>query len=270
MSASSYGPEYPNTAHLLSLIGGILIVLDGFLTIIAGLLLSAFIGSDIPGASAAVAFVVGFGLLGVIFGFLIVFWAYRLKSNPGSARMLGILIIVFSLIGFLGGGGFYIGSILALIGGIMAVSWHPPVVYQPVYGRAGLRRAIRSTRRGTPVEPSRRPSAAARCRSAVLLIVRDSQRRVSSVLREVRRPDGLGATFENPFRPAGHALGFVCVPEKGYLGGGQPALTRCTGACGSARTTGGTRRSPILQPRSTFVRSGRCWRRRASRWSMPG
>ncbi|MGD1099395.1 MAG: DUF6114 domain-containing protein [Thermoplasmata archaeon] len=137
MSASSYGPGYPSTAYLLSLIGGILIILGGLLTIVAGLVLSAFIGNDIPGASAAVAFVVGFGLLGVIFGFLIVFWAFRLKSNPGSARMLGILIIVFSLIGFLSGGGFYIGSILALIGGIMAVSWHPPVASQPVYGQPG-------------------------------------------------------------------------------------------------------------------------------------
>ena len=63
MSASSYGPAYPNTAYLLSLIGGILIILDGFVTIVAGLLLSAFIGSDIPGASAAVALVVAFGLL---------------------------------------------------------------------------------------------------------------------------------------------------------------------------------------------------------------
>ena len=50
---------------------------------------------------------------------------------------MGILIIVFALIGFLGGGGFYIGSILALIGGIMAVSWHPPVVSQPVYVQPG-------------------------------------------------------------------------------------------------------------------------------------
>jgi|SRR5271157_2082614 len=137
MSASSYGPGYPNSAYLLSLIGGILIILEGFLVIVAGLLLSAVIGSDIPGASAAAAFVVGFGLIGVIFGLLIVFWAFRLKSNPGSARTMGILIIVFSVISLVGGGGFYIGSILALIGGILAVIWHPTMVSQPVYGQPG-------------------------------------------------------------------------------------------------------------------------------------
>jgi hypothetical protein len=137
MSSSSYGPTYPSTAYILSLIGGILTILDGILTIVLGLLFSAFIGTDIPGASAAVAVVIGLGLLGVIFGFLIVFWAFRLKSNPASAKTMGILIIVFSLIGLLGGGGFYIGSILALIGGILALAWHPPMVSQPAYGQPG-------------------------------------------------------------------------------------------------------------------------------------
>ena len=148
MSSSSYGPTYPSTAYLLSLIGGIFIVLDGLLVVVAGLFLSSFIGSAVPGASAVVTAVIGFGILAIVLGLLIVVWVFHLKTSPASARRSGILIIVFSLISFLGGGGFYIGSILALIGGIISVTWRPPMASPPAYGPPGY---------GTSVGPSGAP-----------------------------------------------------------------------------------------------------------------
>lgn len=120
----SPGETYPRTAYLLSLVGGILIL---FLSIIYALILVV-----VASLFAAVGFGLGAGLaiglavVAIVFGLIILVLAMRLKSNPQGARTTGILILVFAVISFVGGGGFYIGAILALIGGILAIVWTPP------------------------------------------------------------------------------------------------------------------------------------------------
>jgi predicted membrane-bound dolichyl-phosphate-mannose-protein mannosyltransferase len=127
------GETYPRTAYLLSLIGGILLLI--FSLIYAAVLVA------LASLFAAVGFGLGSGILvalavvALVFGVLVLFFATRLKSNPGSAKIYGLLIVVFSLISFAGGGGFYIGAILALIGGILAIIWHPPAPAQQAWGQ---------------------------------------------------------------------------------------------------------------------------------------
>jgi len=120
----AYGETYPRTAYLLSLIGGILILV---LSIIYAIILAA-----IASLFAAVGFGLGagiavaFAVIAILFGLVVLYFAMKLKSNPQGARTYGVLILVFALISFVGGGGFYIGAILALIGGILAIIWTPP------------------------------------------------------------------------------------------------------------------------------------------------
>jgi len=136
MQGYGQGMNYPRTAYLLSLIGGILIL---FLSIIDAAIL-AVIGSAFAGVGfgAAAAILIGFAVIALIFGIIVLVLALRLRSNPQSAKMTGILIIVFSLISFIGGGGFYIGAILALVGGILALLWNPaPMMQQPGWGQPG-------------------------------------------------------------------------------------------------------------------------------------
>jgi ribosomal protein L40E len=136
MQGYGQGMNYPRTAYLLSLIGGILIL---FLSIIYAAVL-AVIGSIYAavGFGAGAAILIGFAVIAIVFGIIVLLLALRLKSNPQGARMTGILIIVFSLISFIGGGGFYIGAILALVGGILAVIWTPaPMMAQPGWGQPG-------------------------------------------------------------------------------------------------------------------------------------
>jgi hypothetical protein len=127
---------YPRTAYLLSLIGGILLLLFS--------LIEAAILAAVASLFAAVGFGFGVGIavalavVALILGVIVLVLALRLKSNPGSAKMYGILIIVFSLISFAGGGGFYIGAILALIGGILALVWRPPAPVQQAWGQPPL------------------------------------------------------------------------------------------------------------------------------------
>jgi ribosomal protein L40E len=108
--------EKPSAAYLLSLIGGIFVLLGGIVTAAIGAIFTAFIGG-IGGL---------FGVLGIIWGVLIIVFAFRLNSDPASHSTSGALIIVFSLLSFLGGaGGFIIGFLLALIGGILGITWNP-------------------------------------------------------------------------------------------------------------------------------------------------
>jgi len=142
MGSPSYGSIYPSTAYWLSMIGGVLVLLSGISAILEGIFLTSFLESILPGISAVV---IGEGIAGVLFGVVIIYAASRLRNTPASARTWGIAIIVFAVLSIFGGGGFLLGFILALIGGILAATWHPPVMPQSGYGQPGY---------GAPMNPS--------------------------------------------------------------------------------------------------------------------
>jgi len=128
------GETYPRTAYLLSLIGGILILVFSIIYALILLAIASLFSAVGFGLGAGVA--VGLAVVAVVLGILVLFFALQLKSKPQSAKTTGILILVFSLISFIGGGGFYIGAILALVGGILAIIWHPPAPAQQAWGQA--------------------------------------------------------------------------------------------------------------------------------------
>ncbi len=70
----------------------------------------------------------GFGglwFIGLISGIIIIICALMLSSQPAEHTTWGTLIIVFSIISFFGMGGFFIGAILGIAGGALALSWRP-------------------------------------------------------------------------------------------------------------------------------------------------
>ncbi len=108
--------EKPTAAFVLSLIGGIFILLSGLAVAVIGAALTFFLGG-IGGL---------FGLIGALWGLLIIVFSALLYSSPRSHSAYGALILVFSLLSWFGSfGGFLVGFILALIGGILALTWHP-------------------------------------------------------------------------------------------------------------------------------------------------
>jgi len=72
----------------------------------------------------------GFGLmgfLGLIFGIIVIISAVMLNSRPVEHTTWGVIIVIFSALSVLGSmmGGFGIGVLLGLIGGILAIVWKP-------------------------------------------------------------------------------------------------------------------------------------------------
>jgi len=126
----------PKTGSILALVGGILIMLTGSLLV----LVSTFIlphlnfsnltvpqGLTSASMPALISGVVGvMGTFGLVSGIIVLVSAVLLLANVGPRNTWGILILVFSVLSFLGLGGFVIGAILGIVGGILTLRWKPP------------------------------------------------------------------------------------------------------------------------------------------------
>ena len=121
--------EMPNTAFALSLIGGILMFLGGIFPLIAILSGGYGYGYGYGGMMGSFGMMGGwggpFGLIGLIAGIVVIIGAVMLNSRPSEHTTWGTLILVFSIISFFGMGGFFIGAILGVAGGALALSWRP-------------------------------------------------------------------------------------------------------------------------------------------------
>jgi hypothetical protein len=104
--------EKPTTAFIISLLGGIFIMLGGLVWAAVGTLLAVFLG-------------LGFLLYAFLaFGIVILVGAVMINSNPRSVHTWGIVILllgIFSLVGITT----TFGGILAIVGGALALSWKP-------------------------------------------------------------------------------------------------------------------------------------------------
>ena len=127
---------YPKTASVLVLVGGVIIILGGALLVAV----SAFILPHLdytnlkppahlaPGSMPAlVSGIVGtMGLFGLVSGVIVLVSAIMLLTSTSHWRTWGVLILVFSVMSFLGLGGFIVGAILGIVGGILTLRWKPP------------------------------------------------------------------------------------------------------------------------------------------------
>jgi hypothetical protein len=104
--------EKPTTAFIISLLGGIFVLIGGLFWAAVGTLLAIFFG-------------LGFLLYAFLaFGIVILVGAVMINSNPRSAHTWGIVILllgIFSLVGVTT----TLGGVLAIVGGALALSWKP-------------------------------------------------------------------------------------------------------------------------------------------------
>ena len=109
----------------MSLIAGILIVCNAVAVGVAGTYFP-WIFPTLPGSdnNATVPFA-NIAVIGLTCGALVLFGAIMLRIKPENKKVWGILITVFSIPSVITGGGFIIGFILGVIGGVKAFRWKP-------------------------------------------------------------------------------------------------------------------------------------------------
>lgn len=117
--------EKPTKAYTLSLIAGILIVCNAVAVGVAATWFP-WIFPTLPGSdnNATVPFA-SIATIGLICGALVLFGAIMLHIKPRNKKVWGIVIIVFSIPSVITGGGFIVGFILGIIGGVKAIRWKP-------------------------------------------------------------------------------------------------------------------------------------------------
>ena len=128
----------PVTAYILSLIGGLIILLSGILasiSYIAGNASLGWFGGMMGGVTSwqgmmgtfglPYSYMIAFSLISLVSGAIVTIGALMLNSRPMDHTAWGTVILAFSVISFVGMGGFIIGAILGLAGGAYALSWRP-------------------------------------------------------------------------------------------------------------------------------------------------
>ena len=129
-------PQRPTAAFVLSLIAGLLI-LGG-----SGMMMS-FVGAQYApyysgmmggpygmmngyyGMMRGFGFgggFYGFAAIGVISGIIILIGSIMVYNRPSKASTWGALILAFSLASFFAMGGFFLGAVLGIVGGILAIT----------------------------------------------------------------------------------------------------------------------------------------------------
>jgi uncharacterized protein DUF6114 len=77
----------------------------------------------------------------VFFGLLLLILAFAIYTKPEYHTGLGIAVIILSLFSVFGGGGFLLGILLGVIGGILAIVFEESDDDDPFPGSAGPRPA---------------------------------------------------------------------------------------------------------------------------------
>ncbi len=80
-----------------------------------------------PGSIPSIAsgVVGGMGLFGLATGAIVLVSSVMLLAKPGQQWTWGVLILVFSALSLFGMGGFLVGAILGMVGGILTLRWKP-------------------------------------------------------------------------------------------------------------------------------------------------
>lgn len=130
--------EKPTAAFILSLVAGIFIILGGGTMSMIGSYMGPY-GFGMMGGYGGWSRMMGpsfgmmgyafgiMGILGLIFGAIVIISALMLNNKPEQHSTWGTLIVIFSVLSIFGSamGGFGIGLILGLIGGVLAITWKP-------------------------------------------------------------------------------------------------------------------------------------------------
>ena len=105
---------------IISLIAGLLILVQGILRSVRGELISSLFSDEVRRRILAGLALEIVGIIAIILGILVLIGAY-LIYRPGNEMTGGIIVIVLSVLSILTGGGFLAGFILGIVGGALGI-----------------------------------------------------------------------------------------------------------------------------------------------------
>ena len=125
----------PTAPFVLSLIAGLLMLagVGMMLTLTHGTQYYGMMGGYYGMMNGYYGMMQGFGyggwwfygaaVVGLVAGIIVLIGAVMIYAHPSSAPTWGLLVLVFSIVSFFGMGGFFVGAILGIVGGALAMTW---------------------------------------------------------------------------------------------------------------------------------------------------
>jgi len=129
---------HPGTtfAFIMSLIGGVIIFVTSTVNLVwflsgaqnfggFGNYMRGFMDGNhnfMGSYASSNSFLAGISVVALVCGVIILIGALMLRVQPRDHTIWAIIIVVFSVISFVGMGGYFIGAILGLIGGVFELS----------------------------------------------------------------------------------------------------------------------------------------------------
>ncbi len=80
-----------------------------------------FMGSN----SSSTGFFTAISIVSFVCGVIVLMSALVLRIHPQEHFLWGIVIVVFSAISFVGMGGYFVGAIFGIVGGVLALTYKP-------------------------------------------------------------------------------------------------------------------------------------------------
>jgi Family of unknown function (DUF6114) len=124
------GPPYvsrPTAPFALALLGGVTIMVGGLVQLT---LLNVAGGITFFGISLWIS-----GPLGILLGAGVIYFASRFYEHPEQVVLYGSIVTALSAVSYLSFlGGYFLGLILGVVGGVLAIVWRPvpsPPFYYP-------------------------------------------------------------------------------------------------------------------------------------------
>lgn len=122
MQTTPQQPRKATAGFIISLIAGILILINALVWFALRSLVSSLpIPIGIPGMEIAEALLTLFGTAGLIFAIIVIVGAILIYML-GKEVVGGILVLIFSILSIVIGGGFFLGLILGIIGGALGIA----------------------------------------------------------------------------------------------------------------------------------------------------
>ena len=105
---------------IISLIAGLLILVQGILRLVRGELVSGLFSDELRRRILAGLALEIVGIIAIILGILVLIGTYLIYS-PGKEVAGGIIVLVLSVLSILTGGGFLAGFILGIVRGALGI-----------------------------------------------------------------------------------------------------------------------------------------------------
>ncbi len=121
MSKIESAKEGLNIPSGLSLAAGVIILLGGVTSWIWHAAFFPRMGW-MMGAQWFSAMMVGTSIIGIVSGAMVLLGAVMMRQKPYESHGWGVVVLIFSLLSFFGMGGFFIGAVLGIIGGVLALA----------------------------------------------------------------------------------------------------------------------------------------------------